>query len=473
MAPGINNNNGNQAGGGTQLARNDKGNQNQKNESPVVAAVVGNQDPVNFWTDAINQYGIDSSFTLASVEFLVNNDKADYAAGLLKAVLRQTTQPRAWMYDALALSLEMSNGNPDEIEQALLSGADLKPGKSDGLLHAAKAMAKHDKWQKAIEYCHKSADLNAENPQAYLAALGYAESAKDIPAMTWAASNLLSRDWPVAEVDLHGQARQAAEKLATILSQDGRGTDAARMMQSFDSSNRRDLVVKLTYQGEAELELEAMDPTGSSCSTLAKQSVGGGSMIIDNNRAKTFSVAEAFPGQYTFTVRRIWGRPTGNKATLEIIQNQGTADERIERSTVTLDDESTVTLDLKQGRRQSPAALASPDAFRSLVMERRMAQSLNNSSQLDIVATPVIVGGEGKVQTVQGVKSFTVKSAEMDKLAMLGRTEVDLPSQGGVGLATSVHTTADGKKISMKVQPIFVKQNVSANTLPVIPGSGS
>ncbi|MFT3879395.1 MAG: hypothetical protein QM703_07025 [Gemmatales bacterium] len=100
-------------------------------------------------------------------------------------------------------------------------------------------------------------------------------------------------------------------------------------------------------------------------------------------------------------------------------------------------------------------------------------QALNNSSQLDIVATPAVVGGEGKVQTVQGLKSFTVKSAEMDKLALLGRTEVDLPAHGGVGMATSIRTSADGKNVSMKMQPIFVKQNVSGNTLPIIPGSGS
>jgi hypothetical protein len=40
-------------------------------------------------------------------------------------------------------------------------------------------------------------------------------------------------------------------------------------------------------------------------------------------------------------------------------------------------------------------------------------------------------------------------------------------------MATSVRTTADGKNVSMTVQPIFVKQNVSGTTLPVIPGSGS
>jgi hypothetical protein len=92
---------------------------------------------------------------------------------------------------------------------------------------------------------------------------------------------------------------------------------------------------------------------------------------------------------------------------------------------------------------------------------------------VDTLATPVIVGSEGKVQAVQGVKAFTNKAAEMQKLAMLGQTDVNLPAQGGVGLSTSVRSTADGKNISMKITPVFVKQTVAKSTLPVIPGSGS
>lgn len=465
---------------GSALANNSNKNNNNSgankadNGTMVASKDKDIQDPTTFWNDAISKNGTDNSLTLAAVDFLTQHGKSDHAAALLKAALRNSVSPRPWMYEALALSLEMSNGSPEEIEQALLSVADLKPGKSDGLLTAAKAMAKHSKWQKAVEFCKKSSELNPQNPQPYLDALGYAQSAKDTAAMAWAAGNLLAHDWPVTEVDIHGQARQAAEKLATALSQDGRGAEASKLLQGFDAQTRRDLVVKLTYQGEAELELEATDPTGSSCSTLARQSVGGGSLITETaGRAKKFSVAEAFPGQYTFTVRRVWGRPTGNKATLEIIENQGTADERIERTTVTLDDESTLSFDLKAGRRQAPAVLASPETFRTLVNEQRINKAAGNSTQLDHLASPVVMGGEGKVRAVQGAKAITARNAEMEKLALLGQTDVDLPTQGGVGLATSTRATANGKNLSIKVTPIFVKQNVAGSKLPVIPGSGS
>lgn len=457
-------------------AKNDNvkpGDAGKKNNEPLLASAKNpaQADPVNFWNESFQKGVPDNALTIAGVDFLVQNGKADHAVGVLKAALRHSAAPRPWMYDALALALEMSNGNPDEIEQALLSGADLKPGKADGLLTAARAMAKHNKVQKAIEFCKKSADLNPQSPEAYLDALSYAQSAKDTAAMAWAAGQLLSHDWPITEVDLHGKARQAAEKLATTLSQDGRGAEAAKLLQGFETSARRDLVVKLTYQGEAELDLEATDPTGSTCSTLTRQSVGGGSLVNENGRAKKYSVAEAFPGQYTFTVRRVWGRPVGGKATLEIIKNQGTPEERIERSTVNLDDEAVVTLDLKEGRRQTPATLAAPGVFRQLVNERRLSQMASN--QLDTLATPVVIGGEGKMQAIQGVKAVTAKASEMEKLALLGETSVELPAQGSVGMATSIRSSADGKSTSIKVEPIFVKQNVTTNKLPIIPGSGS
>jgi tetratricopeptide (TPR) repeat protein len=448
-----NNNSGNNAG--TQLAAN--------TPSPAATA--------NFWAQAFGTGTADNALTIASVDLLIQSGKADQAVTMLKAALKHSPAPRPWMHEALALALEMSNGNPEEIEQALLSGADLKPGQADGYLVAAKAMAKHNKAQKAIEFCKKSAALNPQSPEAYLDALSYAQAAKDVAGMSWAAGHLLSHDWPITEVDLHGKARQAAEKLATTISQDGRGAEAAKLLQGFEVAARRDLVVKLTYQGEAELDLEATDPTGSTCTTLAKQSVGGGSLVTDGGRTKKYSVAEGFAGQYTFTVRRVWGRPVGGKATLEIIKNQGTAEERIERTTVNLEDEAVVTLELKDGRRQTPATVAAAGVFRQLVNERRLSQMGGNN--LDTLAAPVVIGDEGKMKEVPGVKAVTAKAAEMEKLALLGQTSVDLPTQGGVGMTTSIRTSADGKSTTVKVEPIFVKQNVTTAKLPVIPGSGS
>ncbi|HMP17907.1 MAG TPA: hypothetical protein PKD72_12845, partial [Gemmatales bacterium] len=144
---------------------------------------------------------------------------------------------------------------------------------------------------------------------------------------------------------------------------------------------------------------------------------------------------------------------------------------RIERTTVELDDAAVVSLELKEGRRQTPAAVASPAVFRQMVQARRLSQLAGN--QLDTLATPVVLGNQGNLQALPGVKAVTAKAVEMEKLALLGQTNVVLPEQGGVGLAASIRTTADGKNTLVKVEPIFVKQNVTTTKLPVIPGSGS
>src|SRR5207237_1418150 len=77
-------------------------------------------------------------------------------------------------------------------------------------------------------------------------------------------------------------------------------------------------------------DLYVAEPTGSVCSPLARQTVGGGTLIGDtlsNPTGETYVAAQAFPGEYTITVERVWGRPLGGKAQLKSILNQGPEDD--------------------------------------------------------------------------------------------------------------------------------------------------
>jgi hypothetical protein len=247
-------------------------------------------------------------------------------------------------------------------------------------------------------------------------------------------------------------------------------------MQGLAVHNQRDLVVKLTWQGEADLDLEATDPTGSACNNLKCQSVGGCTLFSDLNagqHSELYSVAEGFPGQYKLTVRRVWGRPTGNKATLEIVQNKGTADERIQRETLTLDEEAGFTVNLTQGRRTESASITSPETLRQLALEHRQTKkSTSGLSQLENLATPVALGRDGKVQSIQGMAGIKARSEEAQRQSLIGQTEVNLPQAGGVGVAASIRTSADGRSTILKIDPIFIKKDVVEKTLPIIPGSG-
>ena len=90
-------------------------------------------------------------------------------------------------------------------------------------------------------------------------------------------------------------------------------------------------MVKLVWQGEADLDLKVAEPTGSVCTPLNRQTINGGTLIAERSghrrNAETYVAAEAFSGEYTINVEKVWGKPLGNKAQLKIIRHQGTQDE--------------------------------------------------------------------------------------------------------------------------------------------------
>src|SRR5262249_34554571 len=150
---------------------------------------------------------------------------------------------------------------------------------------------------------------------------------------------LLRRDWPSGDSQPHIKATQKLQSLARLLTAAGRPTEAARLHKAADAARRRDLVIKLAWQGEASLDLRVLEPTGSTCSVLQKQTIGGGTLIggsVGSGPHEAYVCAEGFSGDYTVTVERVWGQPLGNKAQLRIIRHQGTPDETEELVTVAL-----------------------------------------------------------------------------------------------------------------------------------------
>src|SRR5262249_18496863 len=154
--------------------------------------------------------------------FLAEYGKFDHAAEFLKAAIRQGVMVRGWMFDAIASALEVSHGDPDEIERAELSVADLRPNDALGYLGAAKALSKRGRLDRAISFCKQSATLAPNLPQAYVQALDYARQAKDVKTMAWAAEGLLSRDWPLHQEELHQKALTQTTDLAEALAKEGK-----------------------------------------------------------------------------------------------------------------------------------------------------------------------------------------------------------------------------------------------------------
>src|SRR5436305_14956607 len=97
--------------------------------------------------------------------------------------------------------------------------------------------------------------------------------------MQWAAGNLLQRDWPADNQELHAQAQEQLKALKQLLEKEQRASEALRLGEAAERLRERDLVVVLSWQGAADLDLEVREPTGTVCSYLQRQTAGGGTLL--------------------------------------------------------------------------------------------------------------------------------------------------------------------------------------------------
>src|SRR5262249_55560756 len=125
---------------------------------------------------------------------------------------------------------------------------------------------------------------------------------------------------------LHSQAVEEVKALSRSL-EGGDSKDAvAKLLAAVTKQRQRDLVIRLSWDGDTDLDLKVKEPNGSVCSCLNRQTIGGGTLVGDTLAAKSevYYAAQAFTGEYEVTVDRVWGQPVGGKCKLEVIQHQGT-----------------------------------------------------------------------------------------------------------------------------------------------------
>lgn len=433
-------------------------------------------DAKKIWQDALARGQTEPGLIIATADFLVERGKFEHAAEFLKANLRHGVVARPWVYESLTIALKLSKGSLEEIERAQLSTIDLEPRNADGYLKASRAMADSKRWDRAVAYCRQASLLEPNAPQPYAEALIYAERSKNTADMAWAAGNLLQRDWPLQNQNLHVQAEDHLKALRKILEAEKRAGSADKLLAGVAQQRQRDLVVTLSWQGSADLDLEVAEPIGSVCSFLSRQTTGGGTLIGDtlsDMTRETYVAAEAFPGEYAITLRHIWGRPLGSKATLEVIEHEGTPRKKtLFRDTIVFDRTHTVKVTLKDGRRTSvaqvPAAPPRSEVKAKVQSDRALNQlrALADSDQGDADA-----GVRGGMEPIAA--PMLARSTER---ASLQAAKISSNVSSGMEMTLQPVVTSDRRVVGMTLNPVFQTLGKSPTTPvvvnPVIPGAG-
>jgi hypothetical protein len=308
--------------------------------------------------------------------------------------------------------------------------------------------------------------------------------------MEWAAGNLLRQDWPVNNMALQVNAQEELKSLAEVLKTAKRQAEADRMTSVADRYKIRDLVIELSCQGEAGLAMQVKEPIGTIASFEQRQTPGGGTLIGDSlsDPTSAYVAAEAFPGEYEVTIRRLWGQPLGSKVKLKIIQHKGTPEQAERIETVVLDRDAKVKVVLDQGRRTSlaPVAPAAPPRKTEAVAGRKTGSD-QVFNKLRALADPeLMMSSDSPVKGGLGSMGVAVD----DRLALQGPGGAAGPVAGqqgipGLGFANNgidltaqanLESNRDGTRyVRLSVAPVFqtVPRMAGFTAQPVVvPGIG-
>ena len=460
-----------------------------KNGKPVVAAVPKLDpaklkiDPQAYWKEALEKAGDNPSMVIAISDFLAMNRYFDHAADFLKANIRKGIVVKPWVYEALAIALRESGGSPAEIERAEVAAIDLEPADGHGFLKAANTMAEMKRYNMALAFCKQAAHLEPNTSAPFESAIKFAELADDTKAMDWAVSNLMKQDWPTDNKDLQELALIKSEALARKLRQPGNDQAQNAATASIKEKGRRDLVIKLAWQGDADLDLQVKEPVGSICNPTNTQTVGGGVFLGDSLTEaglETYTAAEAFKGNYEIRVKKVWGKTLGDKAQVRIIHNQGTAQQHEDIFSIDLTKNAPLVVKVAEGRRKELAYVSPPSLRPSSRSEKIRMVSKDIGTQLRDIADPEVTGFQRGTSIASGAIPIEMEAPAANKNdgndKILYQTRVQSFMKNAMDMTTQVVLSSDRRSMRVSVTPVFestanIKPGATVVNSSVIPGS--
>jgi len=353
--------------------------------------------PHVFWNDYFAAAQRDPAAVRKAARRMLKQRKLEHVIALCQAALRHG-QPQRWMYESLGLAIEAraqmragqlraemeEQGKSKEeihaaltaaekeskvqMERALMSATDFTQS-AEELMYIAQYLSRMGFDRRALQVCRQAAGIDPFRRDAYALGLRLAaDRLGDLEAIQWATVGVLSRAWPEDQLELRDMARRVALATLEKLKQEKRTPEYRAYHAKLSDAVARDCVVRVSWTGEADVDLAVEEPTGTICSLHSPQTSGGGMLLGDaafnfgeqgtaSQYSETYVCPQAFDGQYRVVIRRVWGKPTAGKVKVDVIKHYRSRNQQRQSQFVQLGEkDSVVQFDLKEGRRNEPVA---------------------------------------------------------------------------------------------------------------------
>lgn len=391
-----------------------------------------------------------------TVRHLMQAKQFDQVIALINAALRHR-QAQHWMYEVLDLAMRAAEKGAEERERVLLSAIDFSNSTED-IMYVASYMARSGLERRALKLFRQVSRREPTRHEPYVHGLALAQQLKDEEAVRWTTIGILSQAWPKEQAELWSNAYRVAAATLKQLKDEKRTKEAESFETALNEALIRDCLVVVSWTGDADIDLMVEEPAGTVCSFRTPRTTSGGIMLGDNYSLKDASAGagfsegyvcpQGFDGTYRMLVRRVWGKPTAGKVTIDVYTHYNTDRNQRMRKIIPLgSDEALVTFDLAGGRRKE--ALEDQQVVNAVKQQEAVRR--------DVLAQQLAAGGGTGTGGGQGarVPNRLPNGGGLPRGGAVGYQPVITVLPEGANLSALAVISADRRYVRITAIPFF------------------
>jgi hypothetical protein len=382
------------------------------------------------------------------------------------------------MYESLGIAMQLDGRPKSEIERTIMSAVDFSTS-ADELMYIAQYLTRLGLDRRAMLVCQQVAKLEPLRGDAYALGLRAAEHAGDLAGVRWATVGILSQAWPDNMKEVEATALRVARATLDRLESEGKADERQLFENELKNAIVRDCVVRVSWTGNADVDVAVEEPTGTICSISEPRTAGGGVQLgdsysvegnLNDGSSESYVCPKGFAGRYRVHIRRVWGEVAAGKVTVDVTTHSNTGETQRERQQLEVGEkDAMVVFDLNHGRRTEPLAsaqLAGAVKRQQSLSRYVLAQQLSGGSDPSVAPPSRPFGPFG------GRGAFLGGGA-------VGFQPIVQTLPEGTMLSVSGVVSADRRYVRIAVAPIFSQiGNVqtftfAGNADPVPPGGGA
>jgi hypothetical protein len=367
-------------------------------KAPKIAAIKidSSKSADDFWSGYFHAQRADTAAVRETTRQLMGRKQYSQVIAMIHAALRHS-QAQAWMYESLGIAMELDGRSKADIERAVMSAADLSTS-TDELMYIAQYLSRIGLDRRSMLLYQQVAKVEPLRSEAYALGLRAAERCDDLAGIRWATVGILSQAWPAELAEIELTASRVAKATLERLSSEGKTAEHEAFLKQLQEAVVRDCVVRVSWTGEADIDVSVEEPSGTICSGSEPRTAGGGVKLGDSyatggNPGETanevYVCPKGFAGEYRVRIHRVWGEVAAGKVTVDVYTHLRSGEVQHERRQIELTDkDAMVVFDLNKGRREEPieaAQLAGAVKRQQEISRAVLAQQIGSGSDPSLI----------------------------------------------------------------------------------------